>query len=293
MKKSLSIIFAITCIALSQGEGFQPFVGYTAKQHAIQTELTQNKNYLLYIHLPSSYESTTDKTYPVLYVLDPYWDFVSVTNMLGTLEYDKYLPEVIVIGIGYPGENPDYGKLRQLDYTPTESELKQGTGGAKAFLTFIEQEVIPWTESTFRVDDSFRALSGSSYGGLFTLFAMLEKPDLFQGHISSTPAVSFDNRALFQLENKFYIGKRELLFASKPDRDLPTRLFMSVGAQENGANWVHEANAFASLLENRNYSNFTFEYEVFEGHKHGGVKFPTYSRGLSYIFEDYMARQED
>ncbi|MBK1878753.1 alpha/beta hydrolase [Pelagicoccus mobilis] len=290
MKYTFILFTFLASTLILQADKFETYVGYTAKLYPMSTELTRNQDYLLYIHLPASYDSAPEKRYPVIYSLDPYWDFVSLTNMLGTLEYDQYVPEAIVIGIGYPGANPEYGKLRQIDYTPSLSPYDPNTGDAKAFLSFIEKELIPWTENEYRVDDSFRVLAGSSYGGLFTLYAMFDRPDLFQGLVASTPAVSFDNREIFRKENQFYIGDRKLLFSETAARNLPTRLFMSVGGEEKNSNWIPEANAFADLLKGRRYQDLSFEYVMFDEYKHGGVKFPTYSRGLAYVFEDYMAR---
>jgi predicted alpha/beta superfamily hydrolase len=51
-------------------------------------------------------------------------------------------------------------------------------GGAAVFLDFIEKELVPHVEGRYPVTD-FRTLIGHSYGGLFTIYALSERPTLF------------------------------------------------------------------------------------------------------------------
>lgn len=259
----------------------------------ISTSKTRNKNYELNIALPDSYSANSEKRYPVVYLLDPYWDFNAVHSILGSLVYDKYMPEVILIGIGYAGKNPDYGTLRQIDYTPVQDKFDKNSGDAKAFLAFIEHEVIPKVETELRVDSSFRVLAGASLGGLFALYAMFERPDLFQGYVSSSPAILWGRRWIMQKEIDFFWGDSKELWLDKPDRPLPTRLFMAAGSPETEINWVYEAKAFDMLLAHRNYEGFAYEFHVMDGFHHGGVKFPTYARGLPFIFKEYLANKSN
>ncbi|MBK1879153.1 alpha/beta hydrolase [Pelagicoccus mobilis] len=256
----------------------------------ISTSRTRNQHYELNIALPESYTANPDKQYPVLYLLDPYWDFNAINSMISSLIYDKYIPEIIVVGIGYAGENPDLGTLRQIDYTPVRDKFDKSSGDAKAFLDFLELEVIPKVESELRVDSSFRALAGASLGGLFSLYAMFEKPELFQGHIASSPAILWGRRWIMQREIEYFWGDSQELWLDKPQTPLPTRLFMTVGAPETEINWVYEAKAFDALIANRGYEGFEYEFHIMDGYHHAGVKYPTFSRGLPFLFKEYLKR---
>ncbi len=262
-----------------------------SKGFEMTTLKTRNKNYELNIRLPTNYNTDTEEKYPVLYLLDPYWDFNAVNSMLSALEYDKYIPEIIVVGIGYAGLKPNFGTLRQIDYTPVVDKFDKNSGGAKEFLDFIEEEVIPKVESDLRVDTSFRALAGGSLGGLFSLYSMFERPNLFQGLIAGSPAILWGRRWIMQKEIEFYWGDSQELWLDKPQRNLPTRLFMTVGAPETEVNWLYEAKAFDQLISHRRYEGFSYEFHVMEGFHHGGVKFPTFARGLPFIFKQYLAEK--
>lgn len=261
----------------------------TADGVLISTSKTRNKNYKLNIILPDNYKNNTEKKYPVLYVLDPYWDLTVINAMLGTLRYDKYLPEMILVGIGYAGDNPDFGTLRQIDYTPVADKFDKNSGDAPAFLTFLEDEVIPKVEKDLRVDTSFRGLAGASLGGLFALYSMFERPNLFQGYIASSPAILWGRRWIMQREINYFWGDSKELWLDNPERSLPVRLFMTVGTPEVEINWLYEAKAFDMLISHRNYKGFAYEFHELDGYHHGGVKFPAFARGLPFIFKQYLS----
>ena len=73
------------------------------EMHMMQTSDTRNQDYMLYVQLPTGYEdpSNRHKRYPVIYLLDPYWDFPVVAGARSGLVFDGIVPEYIVVGIGY------------------------------------------------------------------------------------------------------------------------------------------------------------------------------------------------
>jgi predicted alpha/beta superfamily hydrolase len=144
--------------------------------------------YQLHIALPASFRDHPEKKYPVVFVTDGYWDFTTVVASVGNMVYGKNLPEMIVVGLGYAGEHPDYDRLRRDDLLPM---VENGTGGGAAeFLGMIQTVVIPLLEKEYRADPAHRYLMGCSLGGGFSLYAMLTKPALFQGYVADSPAVS-------------------------------------------------------------------------------------------------------
>jgi predicted alpha/beta superfamily hydrolase len=138
------------------------------------------QDYELMIHLPYSYKTDTAKRYPVVYFCDGFYDFALFAMIYGEQIYDKTINECLLVGFSYKGENSDYGRLRTRDYTPASSGLVSGSGGASDVLKVVEKEFIPFIESGYRADSSFRALGGSSLGGLFTIYTMLTRPALVQ-----------------------------------------------------------------------------------------------------------------
>lgn len=137
------------------------------------TSTINGRDYLLKVALPASY-SASDQSYPVLYLLDPAISFQSVTEFLRWLGHWDELPELIVVGIGYPSDDiDDMLSVREYDYVRHQDE----------FIDVISQEIFPLIDSTYRTGSSDRALVGFSYGGEFALHALVNRPETFNRYV--------------------------------------------------------------------------------------------------------------
>jgi predicted alpha/beta superfamily hydrolase len=231
------------------------------------------RDYDLYIHIPASYDHDKNKKYPVLYILDGQWDFKLMDSVLGGLVYDKFVPEMILVGITYSGANADYNGLRAMDLTPTATPQVKGSGDGPKFLTFLKAELIPFIEANYRADSSRRLLQGSSYAGLFTLYAMFSDPGFFYGYISASPAVPYDDRYTFKQEAEY----------ARAHRELPVKLFLAVGGSEELTAPVQE---FMQTLRSRGYKGLKLTTRVIEGERHAGNKPEAFNRGLRFLFSE-------
>ncbi|HVZ34718.1 MAG TPA: alpha/beta hydrolase-fold protein [Polyangiaceae bacterium] len=249
--------------------------------HSEQT----GRDYELIVGVPGSYAKEPDRRYPVLYLLDGQWDFNLINTLSGGLRYDKVAPEFLVVGITYAGAQPDYEKLRAEDYTPTRSHpgyAKEPFGGdGPKFLRFLEESVLPTVESRYRVDASQRMLSGHSLGGLFTLYALMEKPDLFQTFLALSPAVGWDDRYIFRREHEFH--------AQHPK--LQKRVWLSAGDKE-WPDYVKNARDFFAQFQASHYEGITLQVHIAPGERHSGVKPETYNRAIRFAFEPWAATQK-
>ena len=228
------------------------------------------RNYNIYIRLPDDYVQDEAKKYPILYVLDGQWDFKMLDSIYGGLLYDGFIPEMIIVGITYSGDNADYGALRAMDYTPVHDVFFRGSGDVPKFLTFLKEQLIPFMETNYRTDQSRRLLMGSSFGGTFTLYTMFTDPTLFSGYVASSPIVTYGGRFAFQQEAEYAEGHT----------DLPVRLFVGVGGLEDIAYPVEE---FTQILDGRDYPGLEMEFRVIEGEGHASNKPEAYNRGLRFV----------
>jgi predicted alpha/beta superfamily hydrolase len=229
--------------------------------------------YDLYIHFPGDYAQQPDKAYPVLYVLDGQWDFKLLVSVFGGLLIDGFVPEMLIVGVTYSGESPEYETLRLMDDTPVAIEQIPGSGGAPKFLAFFKDELIPFIATNYRADSSQRILLGSSAGGLFTLFALFEDHKLFSGYIAASPAVPYGDNALF---------KQEAQYAAQ-HQDLPVKLFISAGEQESLAHPIKE---YIKVINERGYQGLQMNVRILEGERHASIKPEAYNRGLRFIFQE-------
>ena len=233
------------------------------------------RQYQLYVGLPASYRQNPDRHYPVVYVTDGYWDFQKLSAAEGVLAYDHLAPEFIVVGIGYPGENLDYNKMRLWELAPTQYPglSAEESGHSAEFLRSIKNEIIPFIEKEYRVDPSFRVMSGSSMGGLFTLYAMFTDPDLFQGYVAASPAVVACNEWLFGYEEAF----------AKSGRAIKARCFASVGGNEVPS-FITPTIRMNQKIASRHYTGLSYQFRYMEEERHTTMQLDSYVRGLIFVF---------
>jgi len=253
----------------------QPYPAVTigGSQIRAMKSASTGRDYGLYIHLPSHYGQDKAKKYPVLYILDGQWDFKLMDSVLGGLVYDKFVPEMILVGISYSGEKPDYDGLRAMDYTPVAAPDKKGSGDGPKFFRFLKTELIPFIEANYQADPQHRILQGSSLGGLFTLYSMFTEPGLFSAYVAASPAVSYGNDFNFIQEAEY----------ARTHKDLPVKLYLAVSEFE-------ELNApvknFMQMLRSRGYQGLKLETRVIEGERHASNKPEVYNRGLRFAFSE-------
>jgi predicted alpha/beta superfamily hydrolase len=145
-----------------------------ATQSIPLTSVTNGADYVLKIALPASYDGS-QQAYPVLYLLDPSVSFLSVTELVRWSAFWGELPELIVVGIGYPSDNiNDVLPLRDRDYFQAQDD----------FLQIITQEIFPLIDSTYRTDPADRALVGYSLGGEFALNTLVNAPETFNRYVA-------------------------------------------------------------------------------------------------------------
>ncbi len=249
------------------------FVLHNTEIIPIKNELT-GRDHELIISLPDSYADSPNKEYPVFYFLDAYWHTLLLNSIHGLLKFDNVIPEIIMVGISYSGENADYDSLRLLDFIPrkvTTSNVDEES----PFLAFIEKSVIPYMESNYRVDKADRALGGTSAGGLFTLFTMYKKPDLFSRYIAISPGVIWQDNSLLKIDKDY----------SRAFKKLPVRLFLSAGGEEYQP-FRDSIFSLQKQIKNNNYQGLSLLNFVIEGERHSGVCPEGYTRGLRWIFKD-------
>ncbi len=256
---SISIIHPLQAIALDAS----PLVTLpNTELRTIHSNFTQ-RDYRLYIALPASY-TTSNTNYPVLYLLDAQSSFGTVTEYTRRMGFYKELPEVIVVGIGYITESPDdIIALRARDLTPTDPSGKGQFGWADRFLSFLTDEAIPFIELNYRVDTHNRTLVGHSLGGLFGLYTLFTKPEIFQGYVVSSPSLWWDDRFMFDYESSF----------ADEHMRLKARVYMSAGQLETDSTIpiAEEVPEFATRLTKHAYSGLQLSTNLLKEQTHASV----------------------
>lgn len=135
----------------------------------------------VWVYLPPDY-ATSDRRYPVLYMHDGQNLFDAATAYAGEWGIDETLdslhtagdPGIIVVGI-------DNGRERRLDeYSPWRNE-RHGGGEGAAYAEWLVHTLKPFIDQRYRTlaDRSNTAIAGSSMGGLISLYALLQFPEVY------------------------------------------------------------------------------------------------------------------
>lgn len=246
----------------------RPFVLENTQIIPVQSKAT-GKAHELVVVLPPGYADNPNKTYPVLYFLDAYWDTPLLVSTYGNLVFDNQVPAFIMVGLSYP-KGANYDVERRRDYTPTATDADSGKGDA--FLSFITTEVAPLVEQRFRADKTGRVIGGSSLGGLFAIAAAYKAPGFFAGHIAISPATGWDHDALGKLDARW----------AQEHKALDARMFISYGGAEYPG-FRQPIAAFERQLADRHYAGLALQTYVMEGIDHASVKGDGYVRGLTWV----------
>jgi predicted alpha/beta superfamily hydrolase len=189
------------------------------------------------VYLPPSYGVGRGR-YPVVYMHDGQNLSDPRTAFAGTWQLDATLDdlarrgiEAIVVGIHNMGEK------RLREYSPFP-DRKHGGGDAGKYLAFVADTLKPRIDRLFRTARAPErtATLGSSMGGLFSLFAIFRRPDLFGLAGVMSPSLWFGRSRLF-----------EYMQSAPPLRG---RVYLDVGTGE-GAATLRDARALKLLLERK------------------------------------------
>lgn len=175
----------------------------------------------IYVKLPKDYQSSGKEKYTVIYVLGSRKLTMKVIQDTKALQQKGQMPKVIVVGI--PHKNT---QTRKRDLTPNflKQDLKvenSATGQASNFLKFLDKEVLTLIEQKYPTDKR-SVLVGHSREGLFTMYALMQKHQVFDGYIALSPAL--------WREKSLFVAKFKTFIQQKPS--LPASLFMSMGTKE-------------------------------------------------------------
>lgn len=256
------LVLGMTKPGLTYGQDINIKIGF---RDSIRSEILHETRKIL-IHLPDGYD-TSKQSYTVLYRLDG-----SPNSLFGTVAVANRMTDIqkiIIVAI----ENVN----RDRDMMPVRSNYYSGTIGGEKFLSFIETEVIPIIENKYRTNQK-RILYGQSLSGLFTLYALLTKPKLFDAYIGCSAGWFADCDDFFmELSRKAFKDAGQ--FNGK-------KIFManSLIDKYDADQKIHQQMLnFSELLKTKLGDKVNYKYVTYDNYGH--VPYPAFYDGLKYILE--------
>ena len=213
----------------------------------------------IYVWLPASYASASERQYPVIYMQDGQNLFSDALAFGREWQVDEHMTrlgalglEAIVVGI------PNAGAERAAEYSPF-APPEHGGGRGDAYLRFVIDEILPLMRDRYRVSTSRNdvGIMGSSLGALISLYAYFRHPEIFGFVGAMSPALWFADAALLAVaeQTPFVDG----------------RIYLDIGTEEGSAH-VDNAQALHRLL-------------LTKGYRPG--------ESLFYVEEDYASHDEE
>lgn len=227
---------------------------------------------IIRVILPKDYKAGSDEKYDVLYLLDGDWHTNIASQIHAYLEQEGYVPPTIIVSV--------FNVDRNRDFLPTRMTQNPTSGGADNFLSFLKEELIPYVNKTYPSNGE-NTLYGASFGGVFSMYAFLKDPHLFDSYLASDPSFWWDGGYLPRLaaeklptiqgSNKtFYISGRE-------GHDYKGMFIATMDS-------VFKANAPVGLK---------YEFHAYAGETHSSVNFKTIYDGLKFSYAGYNMKNID
>jgi len=285
--------FAADAIALASETTPRPFQIEHSFVHLLASTKLQRSDEI-YIKLPPGYDKSENaqQRYPVVYLNDgPYTFQVASGETRAPFDHGTF-EEFILVGISY-AQGEDGAISCERDLTPILDIRHKPyvTGGARAYLGFLENEVMPLVEKTYRIDAQRRTLAGQSYGGLFGLWVMFNEPELFQNYILTSTSLWYNNRAMFEQEAAY----------ARHHSDLKANVYFAIGQMEHPApcgrlksecsdfDMVADQAAMVKQLHSHNYKNLQLHTKVISGAYHT----TTFPSGLLWALQELFLTQRE
>ena len=153
----------------------------------------------------------------MLYLLDGGDYFEPFVGLVQFLTMYEMVPEMIVVAI------PHGDRMNELTFSPSNEENGNwpSSGGAESFHRFLEEELIPSIDESYRTH-SFRILVGHSLGGLFAVESLSRHPGLFQATIALSPSLYWNQFEWLRSATTLFADvstPRHFLFLSGEQKD--------------------------------------------------------------------------
>jgi S-formylglutathione hydrolase FrmB len=177
----------VTAVATAQPRG------KVIETQNIQSK-TLSKNIAYTAYLPADYE-TSNRTYPVVYLLHGYTD--DNTGWLQFGEINRYADKAIAEGTIPP----------MIIVMPNggTSWYVNAYDGKESYEDFFVKEFMPTVEKTFRIkaEKKYRAGAGLSMGGYGTMIYALKYPELFAAAAPLSAAIYDDETAVTTADARY------------------------------------------------------------------------------------------
>lgn len=243
-----------------------------------------NRKRRVWIYLPPHYHSASER-YPVLYMHDGQNAFDELTSFAGEWKVDESLDNIYAKNGGCILVAVDNGLTHRSDeYSPWANKNEDYGGGEGAeYVDFLVETLKPHIDQNYRTlsDRENTGIMGSSMGGLISLYAGLEYPEVFSKLGVFSPAFWFSDKCYEHVQEKGH--------------QLDAKIFMLIGRLE-GERYVTGMASMYNVLLLAGFSQKDIFYLVDEEGQHNEAswakQFPNAFTWLFDVGENKVTQSE-
>jgi len=272
------VIFTCACSVTDKAENKSPKP--LKHEHRLYAEAIKD-SFNISVQLPEKYYEKPDEKYPTVYVLDANFYFPMLAEVVKQYETAGLLPPMILVGIGYQSF-AEMDSLRVRDYlypAGIPSDEMKTPGGGKNFNDFITKQLIPHIDTRFRTQAQHRSLLGHSFGGYFTLYALLNQlssnTSAFDNIASASPSLWYNNYYLNQLT--------EALKTRKSTNHLT--VFLSAGGKEDLQWNIEPVKKLSQSIAEVKAPDVNLQYSIYNDLDHMDTALITFIKALQTFYK--------
>lgn len=246
MKKVITS-FALFCSILISAQKNTSLI-VTGTNYTLESKILKQERDIQ-VYLPDSYYSS-EKKYPVLYILDGQWFFANAVAIQKSLRSPIALPEMIVVGIKTENatRRPQYGRE------------------SVTFTAFLKNEVIDFVDANFRTTNE-RIIFGWEAAAYYVSDLILKDPNTFSGAIVTDGGLSSEN-----VIKNFSSEKEIYLFIANSKKDIF---------------YLDSTEKFNDRLKKYQPKNLRWTYRLFNDEVHQSLPQLSLYKGLKYYYHNY------
>lgn len=255
MKK---LLLLLTFIAISGSAWSQSKIIYEEFE-SIKLDQTRK----LKIQLPRDYEENTEKSYPIVLVLDANYLFEPVAGNVDYFSYWEDMPESIVVGVMQGDDRYEDCGYDDITFFPEDRSAD--------FFEFIGLELVPYIDENFRTAQFIIGV-GHDFTANFLNYFLFKDPPLFNGYICLSPDLAplMDERLPERIPQINYKIYYYLATGTDDIQDL-----MQISEELN------------EILSPLSSDNFEYYYDNFQGATHYSMVGRGIPSALEKIFQVY------
>ncbi|MBB6521084.1 alpha/beta hydrolase-fold protein [Pseudoteredinibacter isoporae] len=244
--------------------------GFLQSHRLFSETLDEERRYNIY--LPASYYAKPEYNYPVLYLIDGDYNFLSIAGMVENLAKgnNPLIPEMIVVGISAKG----IARYRNNMQPP----LPLGKGGdADDFLRFINEELKTEINGKYR-SSGFDILEGQSIGGLFVVNSLFASSDSFSAYIAISPMMWWED---YRMEGKVKDYLKKIKAPAK-------KLYLSLANEPRMGVY-----GLVEQLDRNRPVGVDWDFKHFTEENHDSVTLPALRHALKDLFQGWYISYKD